>query len=57
MYSADFDPVELVWLKMKSVLRRLKARTSEVLEKALLIALASITKDDIVSYFSHDGYL
>jgi len=57
VYSADFDPVELVWLKMKSVLRRLKARTSEVLEKALLIALASITKDDIVSYFSHDGYL
>ncbi len=57
MYSPDFNPVELAWLKMKSVLRKLKARTSEALEKALLTALTSITKEDIINYFSHDGYL
>jgi hypothetical protein len=42
---------------MKVVLRKLKARTSEALEKALLTALASITEADITNYFSHDGYL
>lgn len=57
VYSPDFNPVELAWLKMKSVLRKLKARTSEALEKALLTALTSITKEDITNYFSHDGYL
>jgi hypothetical protein len=38
-------------------LRKLKARSSEALEKALLVALASVTKEDITNYFSHDGYL
>jgi hypothetical protein len=40
---------------MKVVLRKLKARTSEALEEALLTALASITKADITNYFSHDS--
>lgn len=57
VYSPDFNPVELAWSKMKAVLRKLKARSSEALEKALLVALASVTKEDITNYFSHDGYL
>jgi transposase len=56
-YSPDFNPIELAWSKMKAALRKLKARTNEALEKALLTALASITKEDITNYFSHDGYL
>jgi transposase len=56
-YLPDFNPVELVWSKMKLALRKLKARTSEALEKVLLIALASVTKDDLTNYFSHDDYL
>ncbi len=57
VYLSDFDPVELAWSKMKLVLCKLKVRTSGVLEKVLIIALASITKEDITNYFSHDGYL
>jgi transposase len=51
-YLSVFNPVELVWSKMKVSLRELKVRASEVLEKALLAAFASITKEDIINYFS-----
>jgi transposase len=30
-YSSDFDPVELVWSKVKVVLRKFKVRTREEL--------------------------
>jgi transposase len=55
-YSPDFNPIELVWSKVKSVLRRLKARTFEELQKALKTALDAITLIDIKNWFKHDGY-
>lgn len=56
-YSPDFNPIEMAWSKMKTMLRKLKARTSEDLEKALMTALEYITPNDIKAYFLHDGYL
>jgi transposase len=56
VYSPDFNPVELLWSKVKSVLRKLKARTYEELQKALKSALAAITLGDIKNWFKHDGY-
>lgn len=56
-YSPDFNPIEMAWSKMKTMLRKLKARTSTDLDKALTDALQYVTKDDIVNYFSQDGYL
>jgi transposase len=35
VYSPDFNPVELVWSKVKVVLRKLKAITHGELQKAL----------------------
>ena len=55
-YSPDFNPIELVWSKVKAVLRRLKARSFEELQKALKTALAAITLGDIKNWFKHDGY-
>ena len=55
-YSADFNPIELAWSKVKTILRRLKARTFPDLIKALKQALLSITSQDVRGWFAHCGY-
>lgn len=55
-YSPDFNPIEMSWSKMKSVLRKLKPRTYDELIAALQIALDSFTAQDIKHWFKHDGY-
>jgi transposase len=55
-YSPDLNPVELLWSKVKAILRREKARTFDELEKALKIALDSVSVDDVVGWFKHCGY-
>jgi transposase len=55
-YSADFNPIELAWSKVKTILRRLKARTLPDLIDALKQALQAITYQDIHAWFAHCGY-
>jgi transposase len=55
-YSADFNPIELAWAKVKTILRRLKARTLPHLIDALKQALLTITTQDIHAWFAHCGY-
>ena len=62
-YSPDLNPkvalrgaIELAWSKVKTILRRLKARTDDVLLEALKTALLAITPQDIVNWFAHCGY-
>lgn len=55
-YSADFNPIEWAWSKVKTILRRLKARTLPDLLEALQQALLAITPQDIHAYFAHCGY-
>ena len=55
-YSPDFNPIELAWSKVKTILRRLKARTFPDLIEALKQALLAITPQDIQAWFAHCGY-
>jgi transposase len=55
-YSPDFNPIELAWSKVKTILRRLKARTLPDLIEALKQALLAITPQDIHAWFAHCGY-
>ena len=55
-YSPDLNPVELLWSKVKTILRREKARTFDSLEKALKLALDSVSANDISGWFTHCGY-
>ena len=55
-YSPDFNPIELAWAKVKSILRRIKARTFSDLIDALKQALETITTQDIRAWFAHCGY-
>jgi transposase len=55
-YSPDFNPIEMMWSKMKAYLRKVKARTSELLETAIAEALDQVTTSDIMGWFAENGY-
>ena len=55
-YSPDFNPIELMWSKMKSYLRKWKIRVKEKLPKAILDALSLVIPADSQAWFSHCGY-
>lgn len=56
-YSPDCNPIELLWAYMKSVLRKLKARTREKLDDAICYAFDSLPIDYIKHWFEHCGYI
>ena len=55
-YSPDLNPIEMMWSKIKAYLRKEKARTKELLEKAMGVAISSITVTDILGWFTENGY-
>ena len=55
-YSPDLSPIEPVWAKVKTELRRVAARTEEALHQALGPALDRITAEDAAACFQHCGY-
>ncbi len=55
-YSPDFTPIEHAFSKLKAVLRRLGARTTEALWEAMREAVEAITPNDAGAWFAHAGY-
>lgn len=55
-YSPDFSPIENMWSKIKSTLRKLAPRTEQQFKKAIAVAFKSITQNDLVGWFKHCGY-
>jgi transposase len=55
-YSADFNPIEEAFSKVKALLRRAQARVLEALFEATEEALLAISAQDACSYFEHCGY-
>jgi transposase len=55
-YSPDFNPIEEMWSKVKQILKSLAARTCDGLVKAIGTALAHVTTDDLLGWFTHCGY-
>jgi transposase len=55
-YSPDFSPIELAFAKIKAELRRVGARTGEVLEAAVAQALKHISSEDACAFFTHCGF-
>lgn len=55
-YSADFNPIELCWSKVKQALRAAKARTFDALIEALQTALHSVLPEHAQAWFTHCGY-
>jgi len=55
-YSPELNPIELAWSKLKTFLRRIGARTRELLEVAIGDGLETITPQDANHWFQHVGY-
>jgi hypothetical protein len=45
-----------MWSKVKTYLKKAKARTQQELEKAIALALKTITISDCLNWFRHCGY-
>lgn len=55
-YSPDFSPIENCFSKVKSILRKLEARTYPDLAKAIEEAFSQVSLDDIKGWFTHCCY-
>ena len=55
-YSPDFSPIEECWSKVKTWLRKAKARTVDALYEAIEHAFDEVTKSDLAGWFRHCGY-
>ncbi len=55
-YSPDFNPIELVFAKLKAHLRGVAARAFDSLVDAIGEGLAQITTADIAGYYRHCGF-
>lgn len=55
-YSPDLSPIEPCWSKLKTALRKAKARTRATLDTAIVEALATVRATDAWGWFHHCGY-
>jgi transposase len=55
-YSPDFNPIEMIWSKVKRLIRSAAARTVDALHEAFATAMAAVTPEDIRGCFGHCGY-
>jgi len=56
-YSPDFNPIEMVFAKIKAWLRKARATQTDTLITALTQALAAVLPHDVKARFHHCGYL
>jgi transposase len=55
-YSPDLNPIEEAFSKIKSLVRKVGARTREALVEAIAEALGAVTVEDVAGWFAHCGY-
>jgi transposase len=55
-YSPDFNPIELAFAKLKTLLRAMRPRTFEQVCDLIAAALGLFTSDECANYARHCGY-
>ncbi len=56
-YSPDLNPIEQIFSKIKSHLRRLAVRTERKLYNAIAKAIETVTSHDCLNCFRNSGYI
>jgi transposase len=55
-YSPDFNPIEMIWSKVKHLLRSAAAQTVDALHEAFGTAMNDVSISEICGCFRHCGY-
>ena len=55
-YSPDLNPIEMLWSKMKAILRKLGCNIPALLPQMVAHALALVSPEDCFGWFTADGY-
>jgi transposase len=55
-YSPDLNPIEQLFARLKSFLRKMKARTLEELWRAIASFLKGVSKEECHAYLANSGY-
>jgi transposase len=55
-YSPDLNPIEQLLSRIKSFLRKMKARTVEELWRAIASFLKGVSKEECKAYLANSGY-
>ncbi|MEM1356334.1 MAG: transposase, partial [Planctomycetota bacterium] len=55
-YLPDLNPIEKLWSKLKSWLRRVEAKTFDTLSDAVAAALRAVTPEECTNYFISCGW-
>ena len=55
-YSPDLNPIEMLWSKMKAILRKLGCNIAVLLPQMVAHALALVSPEDCFGWFTADGY-
>ncbi len=55
-YSPEFNPMENCWSKVKELLRSAQAPSRDSLDKAIALALDTISQLDLKNWFTHCCY-
>lgn len=55
-YSPDLNPIEMMWSKVKALLRKAQARNHSNLLSSISSALNAVTPNDALGWFTHCGY-
>lgn len=56
-YSPDYNPIEMMWSKIKQFLKSAKARTEEGLIQAIGKAFQDVKPSHALGWFNHCGYV
>lgn len=56
-YSPDLNPIENMWSKIKSIVRKLKPRSFDEIWNAVNKGLWAITPSNLLGWFRHCGYV
>lgn len=56
-YSPDLNPIEMVFSKLKQLIRAAKPREFSEIIDATAVAISQITPNDIDSFFNQCGYI